>query len=280
MKTNLIVKKSTIRDCNGLFTNDNIQAGKFVCKIEGPFKKLKELTDKDKKKLIVTFGENSFLVCNNVVNHIQDIIEIPTEKRNIKNVIESNESFYNKINNNINFNVELLKIPKIKCAYIKATTNIKAGSELFIHHGIYYWVKKESLIKNSKDDTQLDNNTTEENKTSENKLDDITTEENKSDKLQKDNFKIPFGFFRSKSFQKYIKSFYPLTDVNNMYVKLDKSFNECVKLVTQINKNDNNGFILDMKTFGNLVDYSDFQKLLEKIKEYKNKDNINQEKTN
>lgn len=235
MKTNLIIKKSTIRDCNGLFTNENIPAGKFICKIDGKFKKHKELTDKDKKNLIVMFDHDNYLVCNNLVNHIQDIIEIPTKKRNIKNVIDNNESFYNKINNNLNYNVELLKIPKMKCAYIKATSDIKSGSELFIHYGIYYWIKKESIMNSN-------------------------NQENKSeDANQEDTFKIPFGFFRTKSFKKYVKTFYPLTDINKMYISLDKSFNECVKLVTQnnnLNSKNNNGFILDMKTFGNLVDYT------------------------
>ncbi len=276
MKTNLIVKKSTIRDCNGLFTNENIQAGKFVCKIDGKFKKNKELTDKDKKKLIIMFDHDNYLVCNNLVNFIQDIIEIPTQKRNIKNIIDNNESFYNKMNINLNFNVELLKIPKMKCAYIKATSDIKAGSELFIHHGIYYWIKKESLMslinqKNNSDDTNQDN-----------KLDDSNQDNKLDDTNQDNNFKIPFGFFRTKSFKKYVKTFYPLTDINNMYVSLDKSFNECVKLVTQKNNKDNkdnNGFILDMKTFGNLVDYTQFQKILEKMKEFKNKEDTNKVET-
>jgi SET domain-containing protein len=120
----------------------------------------------------IYFDNGKVLECfkDNLASFANDIIIFQKEKRNLVEVIKSGEPLYKSYNCE-HPNAEIYTNHDKMRAWIRATRDINKGDEIFVHYGLPFWIKNEAIIHGG--------------------------------------IGIPNDIFKSISFDKYVRMFYP-----------------------------------------------------------------------
>ena len=170
---NVYKKVSTIPDIGlGLFAGEQIKKGALIDEFKGNL--VSNSSNPTSSWSSIRF-EDCVLECNrdNLASYSNDCIIFPAKKRDFKEIIDKDLPLYTCINPP---NAEIYINFQLKRAWLKATRNISADEEIFVHYGIPFWIRSELKLP------------------------------------MQDGLKIcsiPDYIFRSKSFEAYVKSFYP-----------------------------------------------------------------------
>jgi hypothetical protein len=161
----------------GLFAGENIKEGILITEFKG---KITTINNIKSSWSVISLYNDECIECNkkNLASYANDIIIFPSKKRNLCNIIEKELSLYNSYNNR-EANAEIYVNPDIKRAWLKSLKPINKDEEIFIHYGLPFWIKQEKQLAEYEDD------------------------------LPNGEFLVPSYLFKSESFLKYTKIFYP-----------------------------------------------------------------------
>ena len=215
-KTNKKVykKQSNIPNAGlGLFAGEDIKADSLIAEFIGKKTTKAKITD---YWSVVYFYDDKHIQCgpDNLASYANDIIILPSYKRNFVELIDNNKNLYESFNNQ-GPNAHIYQNDNLIRAWLKADKDIKKDEEIFIHYGLSFWFKKEMALSKSI-----------ENETS-------SYVENG----------IPSYLFTSNSFKNYVNKFYPNV------IEIEPQVINGLEVVALKTDNIGGGFIFDMNMF-------------------------------
>jgi hypothetical protein len=168
----------------GLFANEDIEASELIAEFTGKMKTSKQVKT---NWSCVYFDDQHIIECgkSNLASYANDVIDLPTKKRNWLSIIHREDPLYTSYDNKV-ANAHIYQNHETYKAYLKASVPIKKGEEIYVHYGIQFWLKHEIMLPDSDDDL-------------------------KTDPIGKGNFMLPNSVFLTESFANYVKIFYPTT---------------------------------------------------------------------